>query len=386
MARTAGSWSIIGGLLAVGALQTWGCEDPGDIPTGSAVPDTAAVLRALPENVIVPTLERFREATVALDQTASQWASTGAEADRDVTKVAWSDAMRVWQELEAMQVGPLASTAREPETGQDLRDVVYSWPTVNPCRVDQETVEAEWDSPTFFTDNLVNTRGLDAIEHLLWAGPDNVCPNQIPINSEGSWDALGPAGVTQNRADYTAALAADLRAQADVLLAAWNEHALDAATYGSEQEALNAVYNALFYLETHVQDLKLAEPLGVRTCTVDCLDLVESRNMSRGSNVWLSHNLIGIETLYTGGAGLGLDDLLVLANRADLDTAFKDALADARDAVEGLPGPVDASIVQSENRTVAAFEAIQAAADLLRSDIATVLALQIPNEAAGDND
>lgn len=384
MARTAGSWMVLGGLAVVAAFQNGGCDAP-ETPTQTGLPDLSGVLAALPDNVVVPTIERFREAVVVLDRNATAWHASGSNDDKDVTKAAWSDAMRVWQELEAMQVGPLASSGASP-VGMDFRDIVYSWPTTSPCRVDQETVEAEWDAPSFFEDNLVNTYGLDALEHLLWADEANTCPGQIPINRDGTWDALGPAGVEANRAAYAAAVSSELLTQTDALLAAWEGHALDAATYGSEQEALNAVYTALFFLETSVQDLKFAEPLGVRTCTLDCLDLVESRGLSGGSNIWMSHNLIGITALYTGGVGLGVDDLLVTAGREDLDRDFKAALSAAQIAVDDLPGPIDAAIVQNERAATAAFEAIQAAADLLRGEVATVLALQIPSEAAGDND
>lgn len=384
MVRTAGSWRFLGVLGAVVTLQTWGCDEP--TPPTTAQLDVTTILADLQANVIVPRIQAFRTSAATLQGVADDWAANPTDtARKDVVKAAWSDTMRLMQELEPMQVGPTAASLTAVG-GMDFADELYSWPETNPCRIDQETVEAQWGSGTFFDDNLVNTYGLDAAEYLLWAGPDNTCPGQIPINAEGSWDALGPDGIEANRAAYVAAITARLVVDADALEAAWGDHALDAATYGSDTEALNAVYDALFYLETHIQDLKLAEPLGRRNCTSDCVELVESFELSNGSNVWLHHNVIGVRDLYTGMEGAGFDDVLLLAGHDELSRSFTASLDEVEDAITDLQGPVNAELVDRPAAVDEMFEKVQAAADLLRGDIATALTLQIPNEAAGDND
>ena len=130
--------------------------------------------------------------------------------------------------------------------GGDGRDRIYSWPLTNPCRVDQETGRQAYAADGWADAALVNVLGLDALEHLLFAGPDNVCPGQVDINEDGLWDALGEEGVRQARAEYavvlTGALVADLEAQQ----AAWEAFgpklaaAGDGSPYETQIDGLNA--------------------------------------------------------------------------------------------------------------------------------------------------
>ena len=293
-----------------------------------------------------------------------------------------------------MQLGP-AGSSLTTLGGEDLRDEVYSWPSVNACRVDQETVEAEWDDAGWFSDNLVNVYGLDAMEYLLWAGPGNDCPGQVPINADGSWQALGEAGVAQHRADYALALAAHVADQAADLRAAWSPDggdfsgaltAADGAPYGSSLEALNAVFDALFYLDTETKDRKLAVPLGIVPCgSDDCIDTIEAPYAGAGAAA-IAANLRGFRDLFTGADGDGMDDLLIeLGEQALVDQVLADtdaaiALADALDA------PLGEAVEDRPEEVEALHAAVKAVADALKGDIATVLTLQIPAEAAGDND
>ena len=69
------------------------------------------------------------------------WREELTDENHQVAQDAWRDANAVWQRLEVMQVGP-AGTAGRRVGGEDLRDVIYSFPMSNPCRIDQE-LEAE---------------------------------------------------------------------------------------------------------------------------------------------------------------------------------------------------------------------------------------------------
>ena len=80
--------------------------------------------------------------------------------------------MAVWQQLELLQVGP-AGLMGTVAGGDSLRDAIYSWPTVNTCRVDQESARRGFLN---LGAALVNVRGLDALEHLLFTtSADHTC-------------------------------------------------------------------------------------------------------------------------------------------------------------------------------------------------------------------
>ena len=111
-----------------------------------------------------------------------------------------------------MQLGPAAPTG-SGVGGAGKRDEIYSWPTVNPCRIDQELVEQGYLQGDFFTANLVNTYGLDALEYLLFYGGDaNACAPQLPLNVDGTW-AAGASDVGAARDQGTRSAGAPARAR-----------------------------------------------------------------------------------------------------------------------------------------------------------------------------
>ncbi len=397
MERTAGrgSWLLLGGLTAAAMLQPLACRPVGDSAGGPAAQAQLDALAQVGPGVVMPALEAFVVEADALERALAAWAAAPTDpAAHLAAQDAWVEAFLAWQAVEVMQIGPAASSLTAI-AGADLRDEIYSWPTINACRVDQETVEADWDRDSWFTENLVNSYGLDAIEYLLWAGPDNDCPGQVPINEDGSWAALGEAGVAANRAAYAEALASHISEQATGLRDTWDPAGgdfsgalatADGAPYASNQDALNAVFDALFYLETMSKDRKLAVPLGLQDCGVDdCSTTVEALHSGLGAAA-IAANLRAFRDLFTGADGDGIDDLLdelgegELAARVLADTDAAIALAD------GLSAPLDEAVVQRTANVEALHDRLKAIGDVLKGDLATVLTLQVPAEAAGDND
>ena len=392
----------VGGLVLLVVLRPMACAAP-DGSSSGLPPEVAALVSRLLGNVgpevVLPALEDYQSAATILDQALNDWASaarTGSDAvsARQSAQDAYREAAISWQHVEMLQLGP-AGSSLTVIAGQDLRDEVYSWPTINPCRVDQETVEAAWDSPDFFTVNLVNSYGLDAVEHLLFAAEDNACPGQVDINADGTWDALGADGVALNRAQFAVALSTGVNARVADLVAAWSVDGGDfgadlakagegSSSYESMEEGLNAVYDALFYLELVTKDQKLAKPLGL----IDCADAtcpLDVEGLASGtSGAMIRANLEGFRTLFTGAEVEGLDDLLDELGHGDLAVQIVDAADAAILAVDALDGPLSEAVDSAE--ALALHDAVKVVTDLVKGDLATVLTLQIPNEAAGDAD
>lgn len=402
MVRTAGSarsWLLLGGLGLAVAVNPAGCGTEGPAGSGSVDADLLLeVLRAVGPEVVLPGLGRFLTEASALADAVSAWeqaVQTGTgEAEQAAAQEAWLATFATWQELELMQLGPAASSLTAAG-GEDLRDEIYSFPTVSGCRVDQQTVEGGWEEADFFTENLVNAYGLDAAEHLLFYDLDNDCPGQVSINEEGTWAALGDAGVRQQRSSYAGAVVDEVIRQGEVLEGAWSPEGDDftgavsleaSSPYASEQEALNAIFDALFYLETQTKDRKLAQPLGLQECGEEtCPEDVEALTSGAGL-LAIEANLRGFRTLFTGGEGTGLDDLLVELGHADLSEQILGDTDAAIALAAGMEGDLDL-LVETEPESVQDLhDAVKRVTDALKGDLATVLAVEIPSEAAGDND
>jgi predicted lipoprotein len=405
MARTAGDlrgWLALTALGAAAVLQPLACNDGAEGEPPPAADVMLELLAGVGPEVVQPALSRASEAAEQLVAASVAWASAESAggdtaAARASAQEAWRALMERWQEVEVLQIGPAASSLTAVG-GQDLRDEVYSWPTTNPCRVDQETVYGGYAQPDFFEVSLVNSYGLDALETLLFSEPAvNACPGQVDINAEGTWDALGEDGVQQRRADYAVVLAGGVRDVVAGLSQAWDPAGGDfsgqvarageqGSPYASPEQALNAVFDALFYVELQTKDKKLGRPLGLLDCAgTDCADEVETP-VAGGSNVWIAANLRSFRALFVGGEGTGMDELVRSLGEPELADAVLSALDQADAAAAALTVPVDVAATADPAPALALHAAVKGVTDLLKGDLATLLVLQVPSEAAGDND
>jgi predicted lipoprotein len=356
------------------------------------------VLASLGQNVVVPRQQAFATLAASLE-TALMDAAMDINA-REAAQQAWRQAIDSWQELEMMQLGP-AGSSLTVMGGQDLRARIYSWPILNLCLVDQQTVQEGHDDPDALEATVGAPLGLWAIEYLLFnEDPDNNCSPLHTINQDGIWDAMADM-IPQRRLAYAAALSTLVRRRADELEAAWApsggnfiEELLNpdrsGAVYGTAQEGLNAVSDAMFYLDKETKDMKVGEPIGITGCDAErCPESIES--------LWAAHskenivaNLRGFQALFLGAApgadGLGYDDLLVDMGAADVAQDMAVAIEGAIAATEAIPGTLREANDANPDAVLAAHAALRAITDILKSDFLSVLDLEAPDRAAGDND
>lgn len=386
-------------LLAV-AIATLSCSSDGS-PSGDGGGDTGRrgeVLGALGENVVLPLIEDFAADAVALETALA--AATTETGGRDAARTAWQEAMSVWQQLEMMQFGPLGASLTIMG-GQDLRARIYTWPLLSRCEVDRQTIGDDYDDPDALAQLPGSPLGLWAIEYLLFTeDPDNDCAPFDPINQDGLWESMADM-IEERRLTYAASLAALVRARADDLVDAWTPSSgnyiaeltnpgRDGAVYGTAQEGLNAVSDAMFYLDKETKDMKLATPLGISGCPSEqCPDALESTWALRSKEHAVA-NLRGFQLLFLGGApggdDLGFDDLLRDMGAGDVADDMSSAIEEAIAATDAVPGTFRDALIQNEATMTAAHSAIVSVTDILKSDFLSVLDLEAPDRAAGDND
>jgi predicted lipoprotein len=380
--------------LGAFAVQS-GCADntqSGDVMPEAVRDAMVGMLDDLWPSVLQHTLDDAHSAAVILNTATTQWAASNGSASAQLNaQTAWLEAMEAWQLMELIQLGPSGSSLNVVN-GEDIRDEIYSWPTTNPCRVDQATARNEYEADDFFETALVNSTGFDALETLLFSPTnENDCPAQVNINAQGIWAELGEDGVTAARAHYAAVLSSQIIVEIERIDQRWTDsfelqlrHAGQAdSAFKSQLSAINAIFNALFYLETQTKNRKIGWPSGVTDCgQSDCTTEVESP-VAGGSHRWVAANLVGFRRLFTGADGMGLEDLLIAVDAEDLAKKMLMALDEADATVAALDAPLD---TVDANKLAAAYDALQAVTTLLKSDIATILTLAVPTEAAGDND
>jgi predicted lipoprotein len=356
-----------------------------------------AVLAAFADCALSEAKEIGERTDRLVDATRSYEADPGIETQAKA-QAAWQSAIDRWQQLEVFQFGPAAASSAPG--GKDIRSEIYAWPQFNRCLIEQLIVNRSYLEDDF-SGQFANARGFGAIEYaLFYAGSDNRCPSSNPLNSNGTWAAFGPE-LSAAKTGYARAAAEDVRRNARALVAAWepskgnfwNELARAArgsAVYKTTQAGLNAVSDSLFYLDTVVKDTKIAAPLGLVNCsTSTCPELVESPFAGR-SKMHVRNNLLGFRKLFAGcedGQGLGFDDLLRDLGEDDLATKMVKATEEAIAAVDAIEEPsLDLALSSNLERVRHLHSAVKAITDLLKTEFVTVLNLQLPVGAEGDND
>ena len=89
---------------------------------------------------VVDSYTGFLAAAQALSAATGTWAAAPSSVDGLVgAQQAWQAAMDAWQVAELSQVGPAAMG--DTPGGLELRNLVYSWPVTNRCRVEFRVVE-----------------------------------------------------------------------------------------------------------------------------------------------------------------------------------------------------------------------------------------------------
>lgn len=358
--------------------------------------DQRDFLLSFHQDLVAPTYAAVQQAARDLTAATTAWAAAPGDADaRDAARAAWARAMDQWQRGEVLQIGPASAAGAGAEK---IRDALYSWPSTNACRIDQEVARDAFEGEDLAATRLVNAYGLDALEYVLYAGPGNDCPPQAPPNSDGRWAELGEAGVEANRARYAHALALQFARDADRLATAWTTFGPDLVAAGdgsthfaSRRDAYNAIFSALFYLDLYSKDAKIGDVAGITAGCAEtaCPDNAESRYAGRDAANLLA-NLKAAEGILFGAPGVdgatGFTALVDARGAESLTAALRAALDNAVAVVGAIDAPFSRLATEDPARLQAAYDAVKALTDLLKTQFVTTLNLNVPSEGASDND
>ncbi len=394
--RTGAGTLLLAVLTLLSACREGGAKPPVVVPGAAARTELLGAAGAC----VLTTAREFQAAAVELDTAVAELAARPEARTREAARAAYHRAMDSWQVVEVMQVGPGARRALPG--GADVRDNIYSWPLVSRCAVEEQLVSKGYESPDFGS-ALVNRRGLFPLEYLLfYEGADTACPSNSPIVSGGTWAALSAEERAARKRAYAAVLAAEVHRRATQLVQAWAPEqggfvrtletaGPDNAVYPTTQKGMNALSDALFYVESEVKDRKLAQPLGLRDCASDtCPELVESLYAGR-SKANLRANLVGFRRLLEGCgadyAGTGFDDVLVAAGSEPLAVTLRERVVAAQAAVEAVEeADLRDALAQDKASVRAVYDAVKGVTDILKTEMASVLDLELPQNLEGDND
>jgi len=361
--------------------------------------DRSMLLDHLANQVLLPLQTRFATVAALLPPAIAAYCDALDRGQPDATletaRAAWGDTVDAWQAADALLVGPAAMDSRA------IRDRIYAWPLLSSCGLDRDTASSFADPASYdASTRLVNVRSLAAIEYLLYTTQTaHTC-----ATSPAGWDALG-ADLPRARCRLARVIAADVATNAAALATAWRP---DGGNYvaalaragqsGSSittaQEGVNRVSDAMFYVDRMVKDMKLAEAAGIAvnacgTVGAPCEREVELRYADRATPA-IRINLGALREAFTGvtpaASGPGFDDFLSALGHPEVAERMLGNLDAAVAAANALPDSFLAALATDYDKVVATHRAISVFTDDLKTQFLALLALEIPDDVATDND
>jgi uncharacterized protein len=394
----ASSGAGAGGPAGSGPGSGSGNDPIGNTPAGA----TRTELLAAVASCSASLFDEFRVAAADLEAKTATASSSGTPESIEAAQASWRQAAAVWQQAELFQFGPVGP-ASSPG-GQELRAYIYSWPLVSRCLTEQTIVNQKYAAADFPVVGLINVRGLSAGEYLqFYTGTDNACGPDSSINANGTWNALGSGELAARKRAYAAVVARDISVRAADLHGIYagsfasqmSAPGGEGSPYESEQHALNAISDALFYLDKAVKDQKLAVPVGLIDCEAEvCPGALESV-YARASKAHIQNNLLGFRRIMLGcdagreqaEEGVGFDDLLVAVGAEPIASALRQDIESSLAAVAAIEeDDLAAALAEDKQSVVALHKAIKGITDTLKTDFVSVLDLELPKTVEGDND
>lgn len=398
---------------ALAMLTLAGCvgddQDDSDLDTARNF-DFSAMMANYADNLIRPQAQAFANQSAEFnDGPLADYCSTiGTESEAqalDNARSAWRETMDLWQEIEVLKIGPLS------ENNGALRNRIYSFGTTSTstCGVDQAVVLAQ-NTDFDLSSRAIGSRGLDALEYLLFNDNlDHTCPAQIVETQD--WNQRPDEQRKAWRCDYAQELARDIEAAAVELVAAWDpeqgDYRFSLVNPTRQEENLEALSDALFFIELDTKDRKVGVPTGINDgCSaIACPEEVESP-FSQTSLDNVRANLIAFRRALNGGDGLGFDDIIRSEGFASVVEDFNREIDDALAQLDAMDTSLYAdtrALLESGDRaacenSAANPETIQAVpscslhgllkriTDRLRTDFITIVDLDLPDRGQADND
>lgn len=329
------------------------------------------------------------------------------EALKTALKLSWKESMDAFHLIEAFKFGPILTN------GEELGLSIYSWPLLNPCRVELE-IAKNTGRDDYQLKTGVNLRGLGALEPILFTEEGKHNCTSAPDFFQ-SWLNSPKKNRHLDQCTYIKLITADLKIQTAALKKSWDPkfgnysiRSLSGANLQKKITLVNELSNSLFYVEKILKDLKLGEPSGILNCSFSSCPEKTEHIIASYSIESILKNLQGFKFIFNGidyqtsKNGFGLDDYLLNMGHPEIAKEMNLALENAissfskhlgKKSLYELSQGIDKTRCQATSSTERLVEICALYADvreltsLLKNDYSLALRdIQAPKDSQGDMD
>ncbi len=352
-------------LLGVLLLGITGCQDPEGGEDLSF--DQSALLTNLAANIIVPNYEDLNTRLSGLESSASDFGANPTQGSLDQVRTDFVATYRAWMYCSTFEFGPAAD--------RSLRAQVNTFPT------DASQIEANLLSNNYDLTQASNLdgKGLPALDYLLYG----VGGSPAAVLDEYNDSNKGPGLVS-----YLQAVIADLIAQLEDIPATWSGsyQATFNESLGTDVgSSMGQFVNQFNFDYELLKKPRLGIPLGVQTLGTPLPEKSEALFSGISTDLILAH-FDALSNLYFGRSTAGVDGYGLHEALQALEANYNgQLLADAiaaqiettRAALEAIPGPLSATVVDNPTPANAAYSEVQRLLVLFKTDMTSSLGILI---------
>jgi predicted lipoprotein len=351
---------LVAALIGIASAGSFG-------QTADAQPFTRqAMLRDIATKVFAPGWQDVAAKCRGLTNSLNQFIAAPNQASLDHARKSWLAAAQAANRMRCFQAGPLA----EPGSASSF----YYW-QVLPFRI-----EALLKSPSPINQALVDelgstSKGLFALEYLLFDDKGGN-PGQ-PVKLPPALELMTGPG-SERRCSFLLALARDLEVKASQLASDWAmpaDRGAVAKFTTAGQDSVNLLVNQLAAALEDVAEKRLHFVLLLRPPISEDFHRIE-RSRSGSSLEGVLASLNGIQQLFCGADGLGLDDAIRRLN-ASLEKRVQDHFEQAIGATRAIGAPFEEVVVDKRPVVEKAYEEVRALEILLKVDVASALGVTL---------
>ncbi|WP_271855094.1 imelysin family protein [Patiriisocius marinus] len=315
---------------------------------------------------------QFIAETSSLNQIARLFSESPTVTNLEATQAQWVEVLKVWKNMELYNVGVIEDSFIHFE--------INRWPS-NTETIDNFIASDETINEAFVTGNGSSTKGISAIEYLLFS-------------QETTTETLNTFTSTPNAArqmQYLIALTENLSTKAIELEALWLGYEtkftnlLQNGLSGSQ----NQLANAMVTLSEQMVIRKLGNALGEANGGVVDITALEN-NRSKSSLLSLKENLQALSNCYTGNYGqgaitLGFNDYLDLVGAEVLSDVIELSFEECTQKLNAITGSLENEIVVDTTKVLELQEALNELEVLIKVDMSNAIGATVTvNSNDGD--
>lgn len=341
--------------LAIVSINLISCDDDDPSPVEEEV-SYSTELNNITDNVIVETYADLANKAAVLYAEVSDFKANRTASNYDEAKQAWRDSRAPWEQSEGFLFGPVDTDGVDP--------AIDAWP-VNEVDLNNVLASSDVLTESYIESAIDEIKGFHTIEFLLWAVDGN---KQLADFSDREFEYLLAA--TENLKNRTQQLS---DAWSTSYATTFKSAGESTSVFTSQKSALETLTTALIAIADEVGNGKIEDPLNGNGGSAD--QTKEESRFSHNSKTDFSNNIKSISNIYNGTYfvdGMGLSDIIKLEN-SDLDTEFNQALTNAIQAIDNIPGTFTTAIVSNRTAVANAQSKVLEVKSLLESQIEPII-------------